>query len=274
MHELDGMEVRFRHSEVHGLFPGALFLSFIEMKDPEPFLHIPINGTESLLKVELDGHDQNLIPVPLGERRKGGSLELLVKDEAHLVERLTIEALISYKTQALGPKDGQHYAYGPLEAPMSALSHFNSEMFGMPVEINRFARRGSKPLATISFPSGVKLPGKLINPFLTDMTKVDIKILHRMPVTMKLHGGKPVDGIFLDLAAGVFGDEVKKLEFDREFFVFLTKKDLDEFVIGVTENPDKEMDWNLMHVLPREAVEFIDLTPSIASNIGKSFSAG
>ena len=80
-HVVDGMEVRFRHPQVHGTFPASVFASFIEMKEPKAFVPSWLSDEpRQNLKFVLDGRDPNLIPVPLGEIKKEGVLEFLEHD--------------------------------------------------------------------------------------------------------------------------------------------------------------------------------------------------
>jgi len=261
--EIEGMDARFRHPQVHGDFPGNAFLSFIEMKNPKAFGDVPIDGAAHKLRFDLNAQDADLIPVPLGAERKSGKLEMLVDNEYVPIQSLTLELLISYKSQRLQPADGRHFVYGSPEAAVSGLSHFESEMFGIPVQIDHFSKQDSAPSATISFPSGLKLPGQLINPRLTDMTTVDIEMLQKMPVTIKIRGGRVADGIFLKPFDVLFKDEISRADFSRRHFMFLLEGDLQRIKQSAKENPESKLFWELVKIFPREAIEYIDLSPSI-----------
>ena len=249
LEELDGMDARFRHPLVHGHFPGAIFLRFIEMKDPEVLWRVAVDGTASKVEFVLNGEDPNLIPIPLGERKKDGHLELVVNNEYCRVQTVTLEALVSYNSEVLRPQDGRHYAYAAPEAPPFTLSHFDSAMFGMPVRIEHFTNSDSVPSATVSFPSGVKLPSNVL--------------LHGLPVTIKVRGSGLADGIFFRPLASFFENEAEIVDFNTNNFMFLLKEDIDKLKSSASDNPDGKVFWELVKILPRAAVEYIDLTAAI-----------
>jgi hypothetical protein len=262
--EFDGMEARFRHPSVNGLFPGAIFVSFLEMKEPEVLWGVPIAGKAHKVAFEFNGRDPNLIPVPLGVQKKSDVLEILVNGEYYVVESLTLEMLVSYNAETLKPEDGRHYVYGSPDAPVSALSHFNSEMFGLSVQINRFTKMESTTSATVSFPSGLTMTADVVRPRLTDMTKVDIEMLQRLPVTIKIRGGGFADGMFLN-PFSAFEDEALSAEFNTDNFLFLLAEDFEKIMAIEHSGSLRKLFSDLVKVLPRAAVEHIDLTPAMSA---------
>jgi hypothetical protein len=159
------------------------------MKDPDAFGRTQHDEHEREVRFELDGNDRNLIPVPLGERTKSGVLELRICDQYFRVHKFIITATIRYFTDELAPTQGKHFLYGTPEKPDALFSDYDSEMFGMAVKIERLKtekdRVGS---ASITFPSGLRLPGTLISTRITNISKVDVSKIHFCRILFKISG--------------------------------------------------------------------------------------
>jgi len=146
------------HKLVHTPFPPVAFVNFIEMIDPRRFWAVPLDGSKTVLTLEFDGADPNLIPVPLGVPRPQGALLFLLKNSAkHRVEKVTLSFRISYHAAAFAHGDGEHHLYGPPGGPMIQHSQFTGEVFGLPVKFDhQVGEQGAS--ASVTFPSGLKLP--------------------------------------------------------------------------------------------------------------------
>lgn len=157
--EVDGMTPAFRHDLVHGLFPGAVFLSFIEMKDPMRFWALPLDGTKTRVTFHLDGATEDLIPVPLGVPRLGAKpLRIVTEGVEHEVTRLELSALVSYEAAVFDRNQGKHHVYQTPEGG-SGVEHssFEGEVFGLPVRFDHQREGGGQGQSTVEWPSGLRL---------------------------------------------------------------------------------------------------------------------
>jgi hypothetical protein len=259
-----GLDPRFKHPLVHGDFPACAFLNFIEMKDPDAFGRTQHDEHEREIRFELDGNDRNLIPVPLGERTKSGVLELRICDQYFRVHKFVITATIRYLTDELAPAQGKHFLYGTPEKPDALFSDYGSEMFGMPVKIERLKtekdRVGS---ASITFPSGLRLPGTLISTRITNISKVDVSKIHLCRILFKLSGKDQFEARIIEPEV-LFKFLGRKIEnFDRDCIAFIEEHDWQKIVDGVGNNPDGIVPTDILKSVQRKDVEYIELSPAI-----------
>lgn len=261
---VDGLEPRFKHPLVQGDFPALAFLNFIEMKDPDAFQRTQHNEHERKLRFELDGNDHNLIPVPLGERTKSGTLELKIGEQYFHVFKFIITATIRYFTDELTPAQGKHFLYGAPEKPDALFSDYASEMFGMPVKIERLKNEKDRvESASITFPSGLRLPGTLISTRMTNIAKVDVSKIHFCRILLKLSGRDQFEARIVEPEV-VFKFIGRKIEnFDRDCIAFIEENDWQKIVDGVRNNPAGIVPADILKSVQRKDVEYIDLSPAI-----------
>ncbi len=262
-HEISSLEKRFRHPEVHGVFPPDVFVNFLEMKNPRIFNEAKLVEQATKMSFVLDAQDPELIPVPLGEQRKEGGLELLNDSCFHPVDKISLDFSISFKAQALEPSEGQHYVYGAPGSPAVRYSQFDTEMFGLPVRIDNFARKDQKPEASISFPSGLKLPGKVFVPRISNIHAVNSKDVHDVPVRVALRDGRTLEGVFFDHTLLIREDA--REEFNMKYLAFIEKADRARLRDIAKENVDaagKEL-LEVGLLLRRDDIAWIDLASAM-----------
>jgi hypothetical protein len=272
--ELDEMEPRFRHPMVSGDFPPVAFISFMEMKDPEVIWGASQKQSGELT-FNLNARDPDLIPVPLGVPRKAGELEVLVDDIPRLVESVVLTLRADRKAQVIPSERGQHYAYGPPDTPSTTMSQFEGEIAGVPVRIERFSQPDGPPSAVAAFPNGLRLPSHVLKPHITDMSTVDLDVLHGRPVSLRVRrtatpegeefGPLTVDGILFRPLESFFESVEARDSFNKSYFMFLMHADVDEIRRAADEGADTKRFWDLVNIFPHDAIEYIDLTPLIAA---------
>ncbi len=250
----DGMEARFTHPQVNGIFPGAIFLNFLEMKNPSVF-----SGGHHF-EIDLEGQDPELVPIPLGEIRKVGGLSLSVDGTEVPVEALTLVVSIDHHIDLINVGQGKHYSYDAPQSQISTISRYESKMFGLPVSIENFTKETGQSSTTVSWPSGVSTPSRLLNPKLTRVDVIDVSVLHNHPIILKMFGRKPTRGAFLNLPAGHFEDEIHRTEFNQDNFAFIVDSDLRKLRAGHLDGMNTS---DFIYEIPKVGVEYVDLTPTI-----------
>jgi hypothetical protein len=155
--EIDANKPLLTHKLVHTPFPAVLFLNFIEMRDPNRFWAVPLDGRKTRMTFEFNGTDPDLVPVPLGVPKPEGSQLRLVQGTNQLdISKLILSFHISYEVAAFALEDGKHHLYGPPGGPKIQHTQFEGKVFGLPALFEHQDIDGNSS-ATVKFPSGVKL---------------------------------------------------------------------------------------------------------------------
>jgi hypothetical protein len=253
---------KFRHPEVNGDFPACNFFNFMEMKNPAVFGPIRNDELKREIKFELNGNDPELIPVPLGEQRRFGPLEFKTGDEYVSVRRLTLTAVMQYFSEELAPEKGRHFLYGSPEKPNALFSNYTTKLFGVLAQIDRISTETDKGgAATISFPSGLTLPGKLTGTRIRNVSRLDVKEINLCPISLKLRG-RP------EIKARVIEPEVlQKLcpigKFGIDQIAFIEERDWRILIEGALTNPSGIMPSDFFKSVLKTDIEYIDLAPAV-----------
>jgi hypothetical protein len=264
IYHCDGLEDRFAHPMVSGDFPAAVFVQFLEMKEPETFWRIPTDGRVTELVFELDALNPDLIPAPLGEARRSGHLELVLGGERLPVEKIRLVVEVKYVSDTLSANEGRHFVYGSPDGATSALSQYAAEVFELPAqyELHRDAPQG-EPTAVARFPNGTVIEAANIRPKLMDMQAVDTESLHLLPITIKIEGGEPANGCLLHPKSEMFPPGSFPDEFDRENFVFVEAEFLLKIRAKGMGDASVDIPETFLLFFPRQVVEYIDIMPAI-----------
>ena len=271
---IDEMDARFSHPMVHGNFPPSAFVSFLKMKDPAAIWD-QAQEDDSDLTFILDGNDPLLIPVPLGVPQRKGHLMVEIDGAQLPVEKIELRLKASRKTEVIPASHGRHFAYGPPGDPMTAMSQFEGEIAGVPVTIERMSYPGAPPSAVAAFPNGLRLPSQLRKPHIVDMSTVDLDVLHRQPIRISVRQGvdfegNPFDamvteGMLIRPIPSFFESDEGRKAFNQNQFMFLTHEDWAEIVRAAEESETSRRFWELVKIFPHSSVEFIDLSPLLAT---------
>lgn len=261
-----GMEPRFREPNVHGLFPAATFLSFIELKNPEAFSNISLDGVPVPFEFNLKGDDESLVPVPLGERRKKGPLTVEISSDSCPVKSIRLRLHVAHVSQRVHPTDGRHFAYGPPDEAQHVVSAYPTEMFGMPVEIEHHSGKDADAVApTLRFPNGLELPGTIINPRLYDVEAIDVEVLAMKPITIKLKSGEWLQGVFIPPVSDFIPDAAERAKLAKETFLFVTRADLEWIRKQSKRKPKARLNRSILNLIPKQAVEYVDIGAALGT---------
>jgi hypothetical protein len=259
-------EPRFREANVHGLFPASAFLNFIELKAPDTFKSVPLDGTPVSFTFELKGDQPDIIPVPLGESRKNGPLTVDVSGTERCIRNIRLELKITHISKLIQPTDGKHSVYGPPDDAQHVASQYETEMFGLPVSIEHHSRKEAKSAPpTLTFPNGLKLQASTFNPRLYDMDMIDTSVLQMKPVTIKLQDGKVMQGVFIELTRELLADDTDRDRLSNEAFVFVKRSDLEWVRRNVGRKPNARLNRRILRIIPKRAIEYVDISAALGA---------
>jgi hypothetical protein len=262
----EGMEPRFREPNVHGLFPAAAFLEFIEMKNPEVFLSISLDGVPVPVDLNFKGADPNLVPVPLGKPRKPGLLTVEISSEDHPVKSVRMRLQLAHVSRRLDASGGQHFAYGAPGEARHVLSTYTTDMFKMPVEIERHSGKYTDRVAsTLRFPNGLELQATTIDPRLYDVEAINVERLAMKPITIKLRNGEFAQGVFLAPLREFFSDENERMRIAQEAFLFVARADLEWIQEQKKLTPNARMRKHILQLIPKKTVEYVDISAALGA---------
>lgn len=264
---IEGGQPRFRHPMVHGDFPAWAFFNFIEMQNPDAFERNHQDETERQVRFELAGADANLIPVPLGEQKKLGVLLIKVDEQYFEVAKLIITATLKYHSEMLVPDQGKHFLYGSLEKPNALLSDYSSEMFGLPVKIERFQSEKKRAgTANITFPSGLKLPGELTSTRIKDVSNFDTNQIALAPILLKVRGSPELKARILgqDFVERTKNQFLHPENLDRDHILFVEEHYWQMMIRALqNEKSDEVIPRDMFKYVRKGAVEYIDLSTAV-----------
>lgn len=262
---VDTMQPLFRHKLVHGDFPAAVFVNFLEMKNPKRFWAVPLDGTKSRLTFSLDGQANDLVPVPLGVPLPDHSgLKVVLKDGIFEVASLELSFLLSYETVPFKRNDGKHHTYRAPDGTAVLHSTFQGEVFGLPARFYHQANPDGSASSIVEFPSGLRLPSQWdgISGRITDVASVDVNFLHMRPITLKGPGEPPHAGFIFTFPEEVLQSSEQLRNLMKTHFFFVNKRDYDRMLAYFADLGKKELhlhEAGFIYQVEKKRVEYIDL---------------
>lgn len=265
---VDAIEQCLSHPEVHSPFPPVIFVQFAELREPDSIWRSGPKGEAAIIELHLDGQDPNIIPVPLGHKRRQGGLTYVADGEHRLVKtiKLTFDSRLNHI--ALQADKGRHFEYSSEKGEIVKFSAFQDNILGHPVEIQAMQRPDGSVSAEAQFADGFRMPAEVRSTVVSDMRVIDTKVLNMLPITLRIFGGEPSDRVLLKPVSPMFEIGTDLVEFDREYFIFMEKDDLRRFKRAAANNTKSSgMFTELAYIIPRSIVETIDLAPAINENV-------
>jgi hypothetical protein len=157
--DVDPHEPLFKHALVHTPFPAVVFFNFIELKDPNKFWALPLDGTKKRVEFHLDARADDLIPVPLGFRRtKPNALNVRQNGVDMEIVSISLSANISYDAVLFRRDEGTHHLYTSPEGEAIQRSEFVGEVMGVPARFSHQSSPRGQATSTVEFQSGLILP--------------------------------------------------------------------------------------------------------------------
>lgn len=172
------------HPLVHTPFSPSTLLMFMEMKQPKAFWSVPLDGTKVRMEFNLDASDPDIVPVPLGTAVSGGPhrLQAHIGEDKFVVRRAKVSVDVSFEIATFDSAQGEHHIYEGDAGTIAQHTRFSGSVFGLPVTFDHQSGPESRALASVQFPSGLRLDsnsfaiGPDLTQFLSRIPKGSTKI--------------------------------------------------------------------------------------------------